>query len=140
MKKVILNLSLVIALLATVSCKNEAKSDTSTSEEATETREISDDEKSDNTSTESADGVPSFSDEKVQEYVNAYEAYIADYKKAVESKDMTAFAELGTQGQELGQKAQDVMGNLSGDDIKKLNDYMQEKSTQLQELSKKLMQ
>ncbi|WP_282080767.1 hypothetical protein [Aquimarina algiphila] len=140
MKKVILNLSLVIAILATVSCKNEAKSDASTSDETTETTETSGDRKEDSAATESADGVPNFSDEKVQEYVNAYEAYIAEYKKAVESKDMTAFAALGEQGQELGQKAQDVMGNLSGDDVKKLNDYMQEKSTQLQELSKKLMQ
>ncbi len=137
MKKVIVNLSLIIAILATVSCKNEAKSDASTSEETTQTSES---RKEDSTSTESANGVPNFSDKKVQEYVNAYEAYIAEYKKAVESKDMTAFAALGEQGQELGQKAQDVMGNLSGDDVKKLNGYMQEKSTQLQELSKKLMQ
>ncbi|EZH72227.1 hypothetical protein ATO12_25165 [Aquimarina atlantica] len=136
MKKVILNLSLVIAILA-VSCKNETKSDTSVSKDEVEKVEEKTEE---NTSSKSANGVPNFSDDKVQEYVNSYEAYIEEYKKVVESKDMTAFASLGEKGQKLGQQAQEVMGNLSGEDVKKLNDYMQKKSEQLQELSKKLMQ
>ncbi|WP_109097443.1 hypothetical protein [Aquimarina sp. AU58] len=136
MKKVILNLSLVIAILA-VSCKNETKSDSSVSKDEVEKVEEKTEE---NTSSQSANGVPNFSDDKVQEYVNSYEAYIEEYKKIVESKDMTAFASLGEKGQKLGQQAQEVMGNLSGEDVKKLNDYMQKKSEQLQELSKKLMQ
>ncbi len=136
MKKIILNLSLVIAILA-VSCKNETKSDTSVSKGEVEKVEEKTEE---NTSSKSSNGVPNFSDDKVQEYVNSYEAYIEEYKKIVESKDMTAFASLGEKGQKLGQQAQEVMGNLSGEDVKKLNDYMQKKSVQLQELSKKLMQ
>ncbi|WP_024771357.1 hypothetical protein [Aquimarina macrocephali] len=136
MKKVILNLSLVIAILA-VSCKSETKSDTSVSKDEVEKVEEKTEE---NTSSQSANGVPNFSDGKVQEYVNSYEAYIEEYKKAVESKDMTAFASLGEQGQKLGTQAQEVMGNLSADDVKKLSDYMQKKSAQLQELSKKMMQ
>ncbi|WP_106791096.1 hypothetical protein [Aquimarina sp. Aq78] len=136
MKKVILNLSLVIAILA-VSCKSETKSDTSVSKDEVEKVEEKTEE---NTSSQSANGVPNFSDKKVQEYVNSYEAYIEEYKKAVESKDMTAFASLGEQGQKLGTQAQEVMGNLSADDVKKLSDYMQKKSAQLQELSKKMMQ
>ncbi|WP_103072175.1 hypothetical protein [Aquimarina sediminis] len=144
MKKVILSLSLVLAVLA-VSCKNEAKSDTQDSSETTENTESTEkaekaEKEEGDTSKESASGVPSFGDEKVQEYVNAYEAYIEDYKKAAESKDMTAFAELGKKGQELATKSQEVMGNLSGDDVKKLSDYMQAKSAQLQELSQKMMQ
>lgn len=135
MKKVIVNLSLVIAILF-ASCKSETK-ETSTSSENTEKTE----KKEDNSSKESATaGVPSFSDKNVQEYVNAYEAYIEEYKKAVESKDMTAFASLGQKGQELGTKAQEVMGNLSGEDVVKLSEYMQKKSEQLQELSQKMMQ
>lgn len=136
MKKIILNLSLVIAILA-VSCKNETKSDTSVSKGEVEKVEEKTEE---NTSSKSSNGVPNFSDDKAQEYVNSYEAYIEEYKKIVESKDMTAFASLGEKGQKLGQQAQEVMGNLSGEDVKKLNDYMQKKSVQLQELSKKLMQ
>ncbi|MDY8137994.1 hypothetical protein [Aquimarina sp. 2201CG5-10] len=143
MKKVILNLSLLVLIMATVSCKNDTKSDSTADAEVTEQKTEEKAEKSsekENTTAPASDDVPSFSDQAVQDYVNSYEAYIEEYKKVVESKDMTAFASLGQKGQELGQKAQEVMGNLSGDDIKKLNDYMQKKSTQLQELSKKLMQ
>ncbi|WP_299601061.1 hypothetical protein [uncultured Aquimarina sp.] len=142
MKKTILNFALIIAVLFAASCKNETKSEGT--DTADKTEEVATEEKSEEKSSEakstSSDGVPSFSDQKVQEYVDSYEAYIEEYKKAVESKDMTAFASLGQKGQELGTKAQEVMGNLSGDDVKKLNDYMTAKSAELQELSKKLMQ
>ncbi|MGY3793000.1 hypothetical protein [uncultured Aquimarina sp.] len=142
MKKTILNFALIIAVLFAASCKNETKSEAT--DTADKTEEVATEEKSEEKSSEakstSSDGVPSFSDQKVQEYVDSYEAYIEEYKKAVESKDMTAFASLGQKGQELGTKAQEVMGNLSGDDVKKLNDYMTAKSAELQELSKKLMQ
>lgn len=142
MKKTILNFALIIAVLFAASCKNETKSEAT--DTADKTEEVATEEKSEEKSSEakstSSDGVPSFSDQKVQEYVDSYEAYIEEYKKVVESKDMTAFASLGQKGQELGTKAQEVMGNLSGDDVKKLNDYMTAKSAELQELSKKLMQ
>lgn len=141
MKKTILNFSLLIAILATTSCKNEAKTDSETSNETTTTEEsIEKEEDKKEESVEANTGVPSFSDPKVQDYVNSYEAYIKEYAKAAESKDMEAFAALGTKGQELGTKAQEVLGNVSGDDVKKLNDYMQTKATQLQELSSKFMQ
>ncbi|MHA7057229.1 hypothetical protein ACWGOQ_0008430 [Aquimarina sp. M1] len=143
MKKTILNFALIVAVLFTASCKNETKSEATDNDERTEEvsqTEETEEEETDNTEAAASDGVPSFSDEKVQEYVNSYEAYIEEYKKVVESKDMTAFASLGQKGQELGAKAQEVMGNLSGDDVQKLNDYMIAKSAELQELSKKLMQ
>ncbi|WP_405206379.1 hypothetical protein [Aquimarina sp. LLG6339-5] len=143
MKKTILNFALIIAVLFAASCKNETKSDAVDSAEKTEEvekTEKAEENSNEETTTAASDGVPSFSDEKVQEYVNSYEAYIEEYKKVVESKDMTAFASLGQKGQELGTKAQEVMGNLSGDDVKKLNDYMTAKSAELQELSKKLME
>ncbi|WP_299221812.1 hypothetical protein [uncultured Aquimarina sp.] len=143
MKKTILNFALVMAVLFAASCKNETKSEATDSADKTEEvekTEKAEEKTEEKTETAASEGVPSFSDEKVQEYVNSYEAYIEEYKKVVESKDMTAFASLGQKGQELGTKAQEVMGNLSGDDVKKLNDYMMAKSTELQELSKKLMQ
>jgi len=140
MKKAILNFALIIAVVFATSCKNETKSEASDTEEKTEEVEKTEEKSEEKTETAASDGVPSFSDQKVQDYVNSYEAYIEEYKKVVESKDMTAFASLGQKGQELGTKAQEVMGNLSGDDVKKLNDYMMAKSTELQELSKKLMQ
>lgn len=144
MKKVIVNLSLVIAILF-ASCKSETKEASTSSEntentENTETKEETENTEESNSNDSAKVGVPSFSDKNVQEYVNAYEAYIEEYKKAVESKDMTAFASLGQKGQELGTKAQEVMGNLSGEDVTKLSEYMQKKSEQLQELSQKMMQ
>ncbi len=89
---------------------------------------------------EAASGIPSFEDAAVNEYVKAYDEYISEYAKAAESKDMTAFAALGTKGQELGTKAQEVLGNLSPEDAKKLTDYMTENSKKLQELSAKFSQ
>lgn len=145
MKKTLLKFVLIIAVIFSTSCKNETKSeasDTANTTKATEETAIEEktEENRSTTTTTSTSGVPSFSDQKVQDYVDSYEAYIEEYKKVVESKDMAAFGALGQKGQELGTKAQEVMGNLSGDDVKKLNDYMMAKSTELQELSKKLLQ
>ncbi len=62
-------------------------------------------------------------------------------KKVVESKDMTKFQTLATKGQELAKKAQALTAEgLSESDTKKLNDYMQGKAKELQELTKKMMQ
>lgn len=139
MKKTILSLlSLGIMLFAT-SCKDEAKSDSSSTEEKTEVVEEKE-ESSEPKKAASNSDVPNFDNEQVQEYVNAYEEYMNEYKKAAESKDMAALGSLGEKGQALGQKTQEVMGNLSGDDIQKFNDYMQKKSAELQELTKKMME
>lgn len=142
MKKTVLSLLSLGIILFTTSCKDEAKSDSSTTEEKTEVAEEKkeESEKSEPKKLDSNSNVPNFDNEQVQEYVNAYEEYINEYKKAAESKDMAALGSLGQKGQELGQKSQDVMGNLSGDDIQKFNDYMQKKSAELQELTKKMME
>lgn len=139
MKKTVLSLlSLGIVLFAT-SCKDEAKSESSSTEEKTEVVEKKE-ESTETKKVESNSDVPNFDNEQVQEYVNAYEEYMNEYKKAAESKDMAALGSLGEKGQALGQKTQEVMGNLSGDDIQKFNDYMQKKSAELQELTKKMME
>ncbi len=139
MKKTILSLLSLGIILFTTSCKDEAKSESSSTEETTEVAEKKEEsDKSEPAKSESSNDVPNFDNEQVQDYVNAYDAYMDEYKKAAESKDMTALGSLGQKGQELGQKAQEVMGNLSGDDIQKFNDYMQKKSAELQELTKKM--
>ncbi len=145
MKKVFLSTALILALsISFVSCK-KAKDTAADAVEATE--EVAEEAVAEVTeaveevaeeATEAVTGVPSFADAKVQEYVDAYEAYIADYAKAAESKDMTAFASLGTKGQELGTKAQEVLTGLSPEDAKKLTDYMTEKSKVLTELATKM--
>lgn len=140
MKKTILSLlSLGIMLFAT-SCKDEAKSDSSSTEEKTEVAEEKEESDKSEPAKPESSNVPNFDNEQVQEYVNAYEEYMNEYKKAAENKDMAALGSLGEKGQALGQKTQEVMGNLSGDDIQKFNDYMQKKSAELQELTKKMME
>ncbi|HRA12461.1 MAG TPA: hypothetical protein PKX31_12355, partial [Chitinophagaceae bacterium] len=86
------------------------------------------------------DGVPTFSDPDVSAYVKSYEDYIASYKAAVESKDMTKMADLGKMGQDLATKGTAAAQKLatSPEDAKKLADYMTAKATEIMELSKKL--
>ncbi len=128
MKKVFLGLA-VMATLAFVSCRKEA---VPAEEAQTEKTEVTQEPKSD---------APSFENEKVGEYIKSYDSYVEDYKNAVGSKDMTKFQALATKGQELAKKAQELTTEgLSEADTKKLNDYMQGKAKELQELAKKMMQ
>jgi len=124
MKKLILGAIALMMTVSFVSCKDTEKKIEEVAEKVTETVE----------------GVPSFSDPAVQEYVNLYEEYIKEYTEAAEKKDMAAFANLGTKGQELGTKAQEIAGKISGDDVKKWTDYMTSTSKKLQELSAKFTQ
>lgn len=79
--------------------------------------------------------VPSFGNSAVQDYVNSYEAYLDEYAKAVESKDISALSDLGPKGQELAIKAQEVSGNMSVEDVQKFTHYMTEKAKMIQELT-----
>jgi hypothetical protein len=92
------------------------------------------------TTTPSNTGVPTFNDPDVAAYVKAYEDYIAAYKKAVESKDMTKMGDLAKTAQDLAAKATAATQKLAGnpEDAKKLADYMTAKSAEVVELSKKL--
>lgn len=129
MKKLILGLA-ILATLTFASCKKEG----------TEAKE---EVKKENTEVkqETKANVPTFDNEKVGEYIKTYDAYLEDYKKVVNSKDMTKFQTLAAKGQELAKKAQALTAEgLSEADSKKLNDYMQKKAKELQELAKKMMQ
>jgi hypothetical protein len=85
-------------------------------------------------------GVPTFADADVNAYVQSYEDYIATYRKAAETKDMSKLAELGTKGQDLATKGTAAAQKLANnpEDAKKLADYMNAKAAELQELTKKL--
>ena len=85
-------------------------------------------------------GVPTFADADVNAFVKAYEDYVAAYKAAAESKDMTKFAQLGTQGQDLATKATAASQKLaaSPEEAKKLSDYLTAKAAEITEYSKKL--
>lgn len=82
--------------------------------------------------------VPSFGNSAVQDYVNSYEAYLDQYAKAVESKDIRALSDLGPKGQELAIKAQEISGNMSDEDAQKFTHYMTEKAKMIQELTLKI--
>ncbi|GAA4277054.1 hypothetical protein [Aquimarina mytili] len=141
MKKIFLG-ALALMFLSVVSCKQAADKAEEAADKAEEVVEKAEEKVEEVAEkVESAvEGVPSFSDPAVQEYVNAYEEYMAEYTKIVESKDMTAFAGLSTKGQELAQKAQDISGKLSGEDAQKWTDYMTASSKKMQELAAKMTQ
>lgn len=86
------------------------------------------------------DGVPTFSDPDVNAYVKSYEDYINAYKAAVESKDMTKMADLGTMGQDLATKGAAAAQKLAAnpEESQKLATYMTAKANEVMELSKKL--
>lgn len=145
MKKFFLG-ALALVFLTVISCKdaaNKAEEASDTAEEAVEEVAEKVEEAAEEVAekVESAvDGVPNFSDSDVQAYVNAYEEYMAEYKKIAESKDMTAFAGLSEKGQKLATKAQEISGKLSGEDAEKWTAYMTEKSKEMQEYAKAMTQ
>ncbi|WP_282089965.1 hypothetical protein [Aquimarina algiphila] len=145
MKKMFLG-ALALMFLTVISCKeatdkakDAADNVEEVAEEATEKVEEAAEEVAEAVET-AADGVPNFSDPDVQAYVNKYEEYMAAYKKAAESKDMTAFSALATQGQELGAAAQDIAGKLSGEDAEKWTAYMTAASEKMAAYAKAMTQ
>ena len=125
----------VLALVGVMtSCKD--KKDEKKPEEPTTTAPTT----STPTSEPATPGVPSFNDADVTAYVKSYEDYIAAYKKAVESKDMSKMVDLAKMGQDLATKGTTAAQKLatSPEDAKKLADYMTAKSAEIMELSKKL--
>ncbi|QCX02118.1 DUF4175 domain-containing protein [Aggregatimonas sangjinii] len=151
MKKVFLSTLMMLALaISFTSCKDAADKAKEGMEDAADaTGEAMDeagdaageamDEASDAIS-DMTDGVPSFENPAVTEYVEAYDSYIEEYKAAAESKDMTAISNLGTKGQELATKSQEIMSGLSASDASKLTEYMTAKAKEMQEISKKMME
>lgn len=135
MKKTIFMLS-AVALLAFASCKKDKKD--STKEETKTEVKAEEPKKEEAPKQEASNGVPKFDNAEVQAYIDAYEKYMADYTAIVESKDMTKMSELATKAQDLATKGQEAMGKLTGDDAKKLSDYMTKKAKDAQELAKKL--
>ena len=76
-----------------------------------------------------------FEDADVQAFVDSYEEYMNDYKDAIESKDMQAFSDLSTQGQDLAVQAQAAAGKLEGSDLEKFNAYITKKTEEATELA-----
>ncbi len=129
MRKLILGFA-VFASIAFISCKDKKAT---TEKKGATTTEV--------TQGKTNVDVPTFNNEKVGEYIKKYDSYIEEYKKIVDSKDMTKFQALAVKGQELAKEGQALIGDkLSPSDMKKLQDYMKEKSAEIQEFAKKMMQ
>lgn len=127
----------VLALVGVMTSCKDKKKDEKKPEETTTTPPT---DATTPTTDATTPGVPTFNDADVTAYVKAYEDYIAVYKKAADSKDMTKLAELGTMGQDLAAKATAATQKLAAnpEDAKKLADYMTAKSAEIMELTKKL--
>ena len=140
MKKVILSVFVVGALLAT-SCKNakeETKATTDAAVEATEkaaeatkeaaTKVVEKTEAAVEKATEAVKSalegvtIPEFKDEKVGEYLNNYATYAKDYIAA--KGDVLKNAELAKKGVELAAKGKEIAGSLDAEGMKKFNSVM----------------
>lgn len=129
MKKVILSVFVVGALLAT-SCKNTKEDAKDATKEAVEAVEKATEEAKEATeeaveAMESAiEGIeiPEFEDPKVGEYLQSYSQYAKDY---IEAKgDVVKNSELAKKGVELATQAKDIVANLDEEAAKKFNSVM----------------
>ncbi|CAM1366537.1 conserved hypothetical protein [Tenacibaculum sediminilitoris] len=140
MKKVILSVFVVAALLAT-SCKNTKEEAKDATEDAVEVVENAAEEAEDATTEavedtkeaieEAADAIesaiegitiPEFKDPKVGEYLQSYSQYAKDYIDA--KGDVVKNAELAKKGVELATQAKDIVQNLDQEAAKKFNNVM----------------
>lgn len=135
MKKLLPVVALFVLFSACKSKKDEKKP-----EETTTTTTTTDPGTTTTTTTTTTPGVPTFNDADVTAYVKAYEDYIAVYKTAAETKDMSKMADLAKTAQDLAAKATAATQKLisNPEDAKKLADYMTAKSAEVMELTKKL--
>ncbi|WP_299439261.1 hypothetical protein [uncultured Aquimarina sp.] len=84
-------------------------------------------------------GAPTFESTAARKYVRDYEAYVAKYKKAVESKaDMEAFIKLSESSNSLTAQYRKLVATLPAGEIEKMSQYMQKKTKQIDALSRQM--
>lgn len=84
-------------------------------------------------------GAPSFSSVAARKYIRDYEAYVAKYKKAVESKaDMDSFLKLSKASSSLTKQYRELISTLPAGEIEKMSKYMQKKTKQIDALSRQM--
>lgn len=81
-------------------------------------------------------GAPSFKSTAARRYVRDYEAYVANYRKAVKSQGMDELLKLDKASASLTKQYRELMTQLSPDELDKLSQYMKKKSKQIDELSR----
>ncbi|MGY3793140.1 hypothetical protein [Aquimarina sp. 433] len=84
-------------------------------------------------------GAPSFDSQEAKKYIRDYEAYVAKYKKAVESKaDLDAFLKLSESSTSLTKQYRKLISTLPAEEMEKMSKYMQEKTKQIDALSRQM--
>ncbi|WP_299253900.1 hypothetical protein [uncultured Aquimarina sp.] len=84
-------------------------------------------------------GAPSFNSVAARKYVRDYEAYVAKYKKAVESKaDMDSFLKLSEASSSLTKQYRKLISTLPAGEIEKMSKYIQKKTKQIDALSRQM--
>ena len=117
MKKIVLFVFLAFAIGA---CKK-----TSTTETTKETT----------TETTTTVEMPETQSAAVKEYMEAYDAYLVEYKEAMKTKDQAKMAELGTKAQDLSTKGTEALKQAKGEDLTKLTEYMKAKTNEFVAIS-----
>ncbi len=156
MKNVFLTSFVCVLLMSAISCKKDPKSDTlEVKEELVDTTAVVEDvveekkpiakkkkketkKKPKKETIALPPGTPNFTSVEARKYVRDYEAYVADYKKAVKSKDMDSFIELSEASSSLTRQYRILISKLSGEEMDKMSKYIQAKSKQIDELSKQM--
>ncbi len=155
-----LSIALLLCLLSITSCKKDPKSDkldvqeeivdtTTVIKDVIEKKEVvTSKKKKKNEVTKKKPkeqiipvpkGAPSFNSVAARKYVRDYEAYVANYRKAVKAHaDMDSFLKLSEASSSLTKQYRTLISTLSGNEIEKMSKYMEAKTKQIDALSKQL--
>ena len=89
-------------------------------------------------STESGSDRPQFANQSANDFVQSYDAFIADFKAAYEAmknRDMSKYEAVILRAQELETKGEKLEGDLSPEEQKKFADYLNHRANELAELT-----
>jgi len=85
-------------------------------------------------------GTPNFKNIDARRYVLDYEAYVSQYRKAVEASDMDSFLKLSKASSSLNSQYKTLISKLSGEEVDMILSYMDKKTKQINELTNRMYQ
>ncbi len=135
------NMKKVFAILALAgvmaSCNNKKKEETKSADDTT----IVKDNMGDQTTTTNIEGVPTFSDPEIQQYVNDLTAFVNTYIGAIKGKDMAKAAELAPKWTDWSTRSVGISQKLAAnpEDAKKWADYWTKLSNDWAEAAQTMM-
>jgi|GEM_PF-5018254 len=78
---------------------------------------------------------PSFTSKEAQDYVRSYDAFLYDYRAAVQDHDQVKLQELANKMIELSAQGNEVLKNLQGEDLTKLTEYLRTRAHEFSQIS-----